>query len=29
MSNVTLQVNGTTHTVDIDPSTPLLYCPTQ
>ena len=25
MSNVTLNVNGTTHTVDIDPSTPLLY----
>jgi aerobic-type carbon monoxide dehydrogenase small subunit (CoxS/CutS family) len=25
MSNVTLRVNGTTHTVDIDPSTPLLY----
>jgi aerobic-type carbon monoxide dehydrogenase small subunit (CoxS/CutS family) len=25
MSNVTLRVNGTTHVVDIDPSTPLLY----
>ena len=25
MSNVTLKVNGTTHTLDIDPSTPLLY----
>ena len=25
MSNVTLRVNGSTHTVDIDPSTPLLY----
>ena len=25
MSNVTLKVNGTNHTVDIDPSTPLLY----
>ena len=25
MSNVTLRVNGTTRTVDIDPSTPLLY----
>lgn len=25
MSNVTLKVNGGTHTVDIDPSTPLLY----
>jgi aerobic-type carbon monoxide dehydrogenase small subunit (CoxS/CutS family) len=25
MSNVTLKVNGKTHTVDIDPSTPLLY----
>ena len=25
MSNVTLKVNGTTRTVDIDPSTPLLY----
>ena len=25
MANVTLKVNGTTHTVDIDPSTPLLY----
>ncbi len=25
MSNVTLNVNGTTHTVDIDPSTRLLY----
>ena len=25
MSNITLNVNGTTHTVDIDPSTPLLY----
>ncbi len=25
MSNVTLHVNGTTHTVDVDPSTPLLY----
>ena len=25
MSNVTLRVNGKTHTLDIDPSTPLLY----
>jgi aerobic-type carbon monoxide dehydrogenase small subunit (CoxS/CutS family) len=25
MSNVTLRVNGRAHTVDIDPSTPLLY----
>src|SRR5687767_10506767 len=25
MSNVTLKVNGQTHTVDIDPATPLLY----
>src|SRR5438045_8111620 len=25
MSNVTLKVNGTTHTLDIDPATPLLY----
>ena len=25
MSNITLQVNGVVHTVDIDPSTPLLY----
>jgi aerobic-type carbon monoxide dehydrogenase small subunit (CoxS/CutS family) len=25
MANVTLRVNGTTHTVDIDPATPLLY----
>jgi len=25
MSNVTLKVNGGTHTVDVDPSTPLLY----
>ena len=25
MANVTLRVNGSTHTVDIDPSTPLLY----
>ncbi len=25
MSDVTLHVNGTTHTVDVDPSTPLLY----
>src|ERR1035438_3936678 len=25
MSNITLKVNGATHTVDIDPSTPLLY----
>lgn len=25
MSNVTLKVNGKTHTVDIEPSTPLLY----
>ena len=25
MSNITLKVNGRTHTVDIDPSTPLLY----
>ncbi|MEX2300545.1 MAG: (2Fe-2S)-binding protein [Bryobacterales bacterium] len=25
MANVTLKVNGTTHTVDVDPATPLLY----
>ena len=25
MSNVTLNVNGATHAVDIDPATPLLY----
>ena len=25
MANVTLKVNGTAHTLDIDPSTPLLY----
>ena len=25
MSNITLKVNGSAHTVDIDPSTPLLY----
>src|SRR5271170_1216383 len=25
MSKITLTVNGTSHTVDIDPSTPLLY----
>jgi aerobic-type carbon monoxide dehydrogenase small subunit (CoxS/CutS family) len=25
MSNVSLTVNGTAHTVDVDPSTPLLY----
>lgn len=25
MSKVTLKVNGKTHTVDVDPSTPLLY----
>jgi aerobic-type carbon monoxide dehydrogenase small subunit (CoxS/CutS family) len=25
MSNITLKVNGTTHTLDIEPSTPLLY----
>ena len=25
MANVTLRVNGSAHTVDIDPSTPLLY----
>ena len=25
MSNVTLKVNGKAHTLDIDPSTPLLY----
>src|SRR3954469_10466493 len=25
MSNVTLKVNVDTHTVDVDPSTPLLY----
>lgn len=25
MSNATLKVNGTTHTLDVDPSTPLLY----
>lgn len=25
MSNITLRVNGRTHTVDVEPSTPLLY----
>ena len=25
MSNITLKVNGQTHTVDVEPSTPLLY----
>lgn len=25
MSDVTLEVNGETHTLDVDPSTPLLY----
>lgn len=25
MSHITLKVNGTTHTVDVDPTTPLLY----
>ncbi len=25
MSDVTLRVNGETHTLDVDPSTPLLY----
>jgi aerobic-type carbon monoxide dehydrogenase small subunit (CoxS/CutS family) len=25
MSNITLKVNGKTHTLDIDPATPLLY----
>ena len=25
MSEITLKVNGRTHTVDVDPSTPLLY----
>ena len=25
MSKITLKVNGRTHTVDVDPSTPLLY----
>ena len=25
MSNITLTVNGRSHTVDVDPSTPLLY----
>ena len=25
MSNITLKVNGGTHTVDVEPSTPLLY----
>jgi len=25
MSNINLKVNGSTHTVDVDPSTPLLY----
>ena len=25
MSNVTLRVNGSTHSVDVDPTTPLLY----
>ena len=25
MSNIRLQVNGSTHTLDIDPATPLLY----
>src|SRR2546428_11285365 len=25
MSNITLKVNGKTHALDVDPSTPLLY----
>jgi nicotinate dehydrogenase subunit A len=25
MNNITLKVNGATHTVDVEPSTPLLY----
>ena len=25
MSTITLKVNGTAHTVDVEPSTPLLY----
>ena len=25
MSNITLKVNGSTHTLDLDPATPLLY----
>ena len=25
MSNITLKVNGSTHTLDIEPATPLLY----
>ena len=25
MAKITLKVNGTTHTVDVDPATPLLY----
>jgi aerobic-type carbon monoxide dehydrogenase small subunit (CoxS/CutS family) len=25
MSNITLRVNGKTHTLDVDPATPLLY----
>ena len=25
MSDITLKVNGSAHTLDIDPSTPLLY----
>ena len=25
MSNIALKVNGSTHTLDVDPSTPLLY----
>src|SRR5580692_5706612 len=25
MSTITLKVNGTTHTLDLDPATPLLY----
>jgi len=25
MANITLKVNGASHTVDVDPSTPLLY----
>ena len=25
MSAITLKVNGATHTLDLDPSTPLLY----
>ena len=27
MNAVTLQVNGTAHTVDVEPSTRLLYSP--